>query len=28
MAVKAVPDGYHSVTLYLIIDGAADAIDF
>jgi PhnB protein len=28
MAVKAVPDGYHSVTLYLIVDGAADAIDF
>lgn len=28
MAVKAIPDGYHSVTPYLIIDGAAKAIDF
>jgi PhnB protein len=28
MAVNAVPDGYHSVTPYLIVDGAADAIDF
>ena len=26
--VKAVPDGYHSVTPYLIVDGAARAIDF
>lgn len=26
--VKAIPDGYHSVTPYLIIDGAAGAIDF
>ena len=26
--VKAIPDGYHSVTPYLIIDGAARAIDF
>lgn len=25
---KAIPDGYHSVTPYLIIDGAAKAIDF
>jgi PhnB protein len=25
---KAVPDGYHSVTAYLIIDGAAKALDF
>ena len=26
--VKAIPDGYHSVTPYLIVDGAARAIDF
>lgn len=26
--VKAVPDGYHSATAYLIIDGAAKALDF
>jgi PhnB protein len=26
--VKAVPDGYHSITPYLIVDGAARAIDF
>jgi PhnB protein len=26
--VKPIPDGYHSVTPYLIIDGAAKAIDF
>ena len=26
MSVKAIPDGYHSVTPYLIIDGAAEAI--
>ncbi len=26
MAVKAKPDGYHNVTPYLIIDGAAEAI--
>ncbi len=26
--VKPIPDGYHSVTPYLIVDGAADAIDF
>jgi PhnB protein len=25
---KPIPDGYHSVTPYLIIKGAADAIDF
>jgi PhnB protein len=25
---KAIPDGYHSVTPYLIIDGAARALDF
>lgn len=28
MAVKAIPEGYHSVTPYLIIKGAANAIDF
>lgn len=28
MAVKAVPDGYHSVTPYLIMRDAAKAIDF
>jgi len=26
--VKPIPDGYHSVTPYLIIKGAADAIEF
>lgn len=28
MPVKAIPEGYHSVTPYLIIKGAAAAIDF
>ena len=28
MAVKAIPDGYHSVTPYLIVKGADRAIDF
>jgi PhnB protein len=28
MAVKAIPDGYHTVTPYLIIGGAAAAIDY
>lgn len=28
MAVKPIPDGYHSVTPYLIVKGAAKAIDF
>lgn len=28
MAVKPVPDGYHTVTPYLIVRGAAGAIDF
>lgn len=28
MAVKPIPDGYHSVTPYLIIKGARDAIEF
>ena len=27
-AVKPIPDGYHSVTLYLILDDAARAIEF
>ena len=26
--VKPIPDGYHSVTPYLVINGAAEAIDF
>lgn len=28
MAVKPIPDGYHSITPYLIVGGAAQAIDF
>ena len=28
MAVKAIPDGYHSVTPYLIVRGAAQALEF
>jgi PhnB protein len=28
MSVKPIPDGYHSVTPYIIVDGAARAIDF
>ena len=28
MSVKPIPDGYHSVTPYLTIDGAAEAIEF
>jgi PhnB protein len=28
MAVKPIPDGYHSVTPYLVVKGAADAIEF
>jgi PhnB protein len=28
MAVKAVPEGYHAVTPYLIVDGAARALEF
>src|SRR5438105_13022357 len=28
MAVKPIPDGYHSVTSYLIVRGAAKALDF
>lgn len=27
-AVKSIPEGYHTVTAYLIIKGAAEAIDF
>ena len=28
MAVKPIPEGYHSLTPYLIIDGTANAIEF
>jgi PhnB protein len=28
MAIKAIPDGYHSATPYLIVTGAAAAIEF
>jgi hypothetical protein len=28
MATKPIPEGYHSVTPYLIVKGAAEAIDF
>ena len=28
MAVKPIPDGYHAVTPYLIVKGAADALNF
>jgi PhnB protein len=28
MAVKPIPEGYHSITPYLIISGAAQALDF
>lgn len=28
MAVNPIPEGYHAVTPYLIVDGAAKAIDF
>ncbi|HEY7715508.1 MAG TPA: VOC family protein, partial [Candidatus Binatia bacterium] len=28
MTVKAIPDGYHSVTPYLSIRGAAQAVEF
>jgi PhnB protein len=28
MAVKPIPDGYHSITPYLIVKGAAKALDF
>src|SRR5947209_17289220 len=28
MATKPIPEGYHTLTLYLAIDGAAEAIEF
>lgn len=28
MAVKPIPDGYHTVTPYLVVEGAAQLIDF
>jgi PhnB protein len=28
MAVKPIPEGYHSITPYLIVNGAAQALDF
>jgi len=28
MSVQPIPDGYHTVTPYLIVDGAAEAIEF
>jgi PhnB protein len=28
MATKAIPDGYHSATPYLVVKGAANAIDY
>jgi PhnB protein len=28
MAVKPIPDGYHTITPYLVVKGAAKAIDF
>jgi PhnB protein len=28
MAVQPIPEGYHSITPYLIVKGAADALDF
>ena len=28
MSVKAIPEGYHSVTPYLVVDGAGEAIRF
>ncbi len=28
MSIKPIPEGYHNVTPYLIVDGAADAIRF
>jgi len=28
MAVKPIPEGYHNITPYLIVDGAAGAIEF
>jgi len=28
MAVKPIPDGYHSITPYLVVQGAGKLIDF
>ena len=28
MPVKPIPDGYHNITPYLVVKGAAEAIDF
>ena len=28
MAVKPIPEGYHSITQYLIVDGAAEALEY
>ena len=28
MAVKAIPEGYHSITPYLIVEGAGKLLDF
>jgi PhnB protein len=28
MAVKPIPDGYHSITPYLVVNGAAKVLDF
>ena len=28
MAVKPIPDGYHSITPYLVVNGAAKVIEF
>jgi PhnB protein len=28
MPVKAIPDGYHAITPYLVCQGAAKAIEF
>ncbi|NOU22498.1 MAG: VOC family protein, partial [Methyloglobulus sp.] len=28
MSIKPIPDGYHSITPYLSIKGAAEAIEF
>ena len=28
MATNSIPEGYHSITPYLIVKGAADAIEF
>ncbi|MFZ0554531.1 MAG: hypothetical protein WAM26_04485 [Nitrososphaeraceae archaeon] len=28
MVVKAIPEGFHSITPYLVVKGASDAIEF